>query len=95
MLYLASLCIPPCSFVVFCFLGLHTQNMEVPRPGGKLELQPLACATATAMPVPSFICSWQRRILNLLSKARDRPTTSWFLIGFVSTAPRWELPTYF
>ena len=42
----------------------------------------------------SHICdlyhsSWQRRILNPLSKARD--PTSWFLVRFVSAAPQWEL----
>ena len=47
--------------------------MEVPRPGAELELQ----LPATAMPDWSCICdlhhsSWQQRILNLLSKARDQ-----------------------
>jgi len=42
-----------------------------------LELQLLAYARATAFQDPSLICdlyhsSWQRRILNPLSKARDR-----------------------
>ena len=50
--------------------------MEVLRLGVKLELQLQAYATATAMQDPSHICnldhnSWQRRILNLLSEARD------------------------
>ena len=30
----------------FCFLGLHSRNMEVPRLGIKLELQLLAYAIA-------------------------------------------------
>ena len=51
--------------------------MEVPRLGVELELQPLAYTTATAMPDPSHICdlhhsSCQCRVLNPLSKARDR-----------------------
>ena len=51
--------------------------MEVPRVGVKLELQLLAYATATAMPDPSQVCdlnhsSRQHRILNSLTKARDR-----------------------
>ena len=49
--------------------------MEVPRLGGKLELQLLACATATATPDPSLICnlhhSSQQQILNSLNEARD------------------------
>ena len=59
------------------FLGLYPQHTEVPRLGVKLELQPQAYATATAMPDPSHIChphhsSQQRQILNLLNEARDR-----------------------
>ena len=62
-------------FVCFVFLGLHPQHMEVPRLGVEMELELLACSTA--MPDPSFICSlhhssWQRQILNPLSKARDK-----------------------
>ena len=39
----------------------------------------------------SLHSSRQCQILNSLSEARDEPTTSWFLVGFVSTAPQWEL----
>ena len=61
---------------LFFFLGPYLQHMEVPELGVDLELQLLACATATAMPVPSHVCNlwgsfWQRQILNPLSKARD------------------------
>ena len=65
-----------CLFIyLFCFLGLHPQHMEVPRLGVELELQLLACATATAAQDPSHICdlhhsSCQCQILNPLSKAR-------------------------
>ena len=71
--------------------------MEIPRLGVKLELQLLAYATATATRDPSHICnlhhsSWQRQILNPLSKARDQAQvlmdTSWF----ITTEPQWELP---
>lgn len=63
-------------FLFFCFLGPHSQHMEVPRLGVQSELQPLAYATATATPDPSHICdphhrSQQHQILNPLSKARD------------------------
>ena len=52
-------------------------HMEVPRLGGKSELQLLAYATATAVPDLIRACnlqhsSWQRRILNPLSEARDQ-----------------------
>ena len=51
--------------------------MEVPRLGVELELQLPAYATTTATQDASCICdlhhsSRSRRILNLLSKARDR-----------------------
>ena len=51
--------------------------MEVPRLGVKSEIQLPAYATATASQDPSPVCdlhhgSWQCRILNPLSKTRDR-----------------------
>ena len=51
--------------------------MEVHRLELEWELQLVAHATATAMWAPSRVCnlhhsSLQRRILNSLSKARDR-----------------------
>ena len=66
-----------CNVEKFCFLGLHPRHMEVPRLGVELKLQPPAYATATAMLGPRRICnlhhsSWQCRIPDLLSEARDR-----------------------
>ena len=62
--------------IFFVFSGLYPQHMEVPWQGVKLELQLLAYATATATPDLSRIynlhhSSWQCRILNPLSEARD------------------------
>ena len=61
----------------FCFLGLHLGHMEVPRLRVWSGLQPLAYATAT--PTPDLSCvynlyhsSWQCRIPNPLSEARDQ-----------------------
>ena len=50
--------------------------MEVSRLGVKLELQLPAYTTATATPDPSHVYdlyhfSWQWRVLNPLSEARD------------------------
>ena len=45
--------------------------MEVPGSGVKLKLQLPAYTTATATPDLSH-SSWQRRVLNSLSEARDR-----------------------
>ena len=63
--------------VCVCFSGLHLQHMEVLRLGVQLELQLPAYARATATRDPSCICnlhhsSRQRRIINPLSKGRDR-----------------------
>ena len=62
----------------FSFLGLHLRRMmEVPRLGVESEVQLLAYTTSIASPDLSRICdlhhsSRQCRILNTLSKARDR-----------------------
>ena len=71
--------------------------VEAPRLGIELELMLLAYATTIAMQDLSCICdlhhsSWQRQILNPLCEAREKPATSWYLVGFVSAAPRRELP---
>ena len=63
-------------FFFLVFLGPHLQHMEVPRPGVKSELQLLVYTTATATGDLSCICnphhsSWQRWILNPLSKTRN------------------------
>ena len=52
-------------------------HMKVPRLGVEAELQLPAYDTVTATPDPSCVCnlyhsSQQRRVLNPLSKARDR-----------------------
>ena len=63
----------------FCFiLGPNPQHMEVLRLGVESELYLLAYATST--PDPSCIrdlhhSSWQRQILNLLSRAKDQICT--------------------
>ena len=64
-------------FLFFVFLGPHPWHVEVPRPGVQLELQLPAYATATATPDLSHVCnlhhsSWQRQIINPLSKPRDQ-----------------------
>ena len=62
----------------FFFLGPHLRHMEVPRLGVDSEPQLPAYATPQpAMPDLSLVCdphhsSWQHRILNLLSEAKDQ-----------------------
>ena len=87
-------------FLFLVFLGLHPRYTEVPRLGVKSEIQPLAYTTGTAMPDPSCVCnlhqsSWQHQILNPLSKPGIEPASSWMLVRFISTEPRWELQTEF
>ena len=84
------MCLLVVFFFSFFFLGLHLQNMDVPRLGIRLELQLPAYTTAIVIPGPRCICdlnlhcsSWQCQILKLLSKARDRTCipmyTGWIL----------------
>ena len=64
-------------YLFFCLFWPHCpQHMAVPRLGVEWRRSP-AYATASAMQDLSRVCdlhhcSRQRRILNLLSKARDR-----------------------
>ena len=69
-------CIYVFIYIFWFFLGLRLWHVEVPRLGVEPELQLLAYSIATAMPGLSCICdlhhsSWQRQILNPLSKAGD------------------------
>jgi len=59
------------------FLGMYPLHMEVPKLGIKLEQQLQVYTNATATPDRSCIynvhhSSWQRWILNPLSKAKDQ-----------------------
>ena len=70
-------------FLFFCFLGPHPRHMEIPRLGGKSELQLLAYATA--------IAKWDPYGLRILREAGIEPETSWLLVGFVSAVSQWGL----
>ena len=89
-----QLTINMCLFLfLFCFLGPHMQHMEVPRLGAESDLQLLAHTTATAMPDLSHVfnlhhSSWQHRIFNPLSKARD-----WTCILMVTSCVCYHWPT--
>ena len=84
LLSISTLYFAHCLFI-YCFLVLHLWHMEVPsQVESELQLSPHT--TATAVRDPSCICnlrhnSWQRRILNPLSEARDQNRilmdTSW------------------
>ena len=81
---------------IFVFLGLHPWHMEVPRLRVQLELQLPAYTTATAMPDLSLVCdlhhsSGQHRSLTHWVRPGIKAATSWFLVRFISAAPRREL----
>ena len=64
-------------FILFFFLRLYLQHMEVPRLEIESELQLPAYTTATATLDLSHICDlqcslWQHQILYPLSEARDQ-----------------------
>ena len=79
------------------FLQPHLQHMEVPWLGVQLELQLPAYTTATATQGPSCICDLHHTAhdnagsLTHRTRPEIKPATSWFLDGFVSAVPRWEL----
>ena len=87
------------TFFFFVFSVLYPQQVEVPRPGVRLELWPLVYTTTTATPDLSRVfdlhhSSCQHRILNPVSKTRDRtlePACSCILVRFISAEPQWEL----
>ena len=81
--------LPPALFF-FGFFRPHSRHVEIPRLEIKREQ---VYTTATATPDPRCICklhhsSWQCH----WACPGIEPTTSWLLVGFVSTAPQWELP---
>ena len=87
-------------FLSFVFLGPHSWHMGVPRLGVESELLLPAYARTTATPDLSRVfdlhhSSWQRPILNPLRRPGIEPVTSWFLVGFISTVARQELPHNF
>ena len=64
------------NFFFFSFLGPYLWHTKVHRLVLELEIQLLACTTATATWDPSHVCdlhynSWQHQIPDPLSKARD------------------------
>ena len=87
-------------FILFLFLQLHLQHMEVASLGVKLELQLLAYTTATATPDLSHIYDLyhslqQCQILNLLSEARDRTRIlTDTMLTPSPNEPQWELLMY-
>ena len=70
--------------------------MEVLRLRVEWELRLPAYTTATATSDLSHVCdphhsSWHSRSLTHWARPGITPATSWFLAGFISAEPRWEL----
>ena len=83
------------NFFFFCFL-LRAVPVAYETSQAR-ELQLPAYSTATATPDQSLICdlhcsSRQHLILNPLKEVRDRTSSSWILVGFLTAEPQWELP---
>ena len=81
------------------FLGVLPRHMEVSRLGVQSELWLPSYARTTATRDPSRLCdphhsSRQRRIVNPLSKGRDRTRNSWFLVGFVNHCTTTGTPSH-
>ena len=85
-------------FFFFCFLGPHLRHMQVARLGVQSDMS-ATYTTATAMPDPTCVfdlhhSSCQCWILNLLSGVRDRPSSSWRLVWFITAELQRELPIH-
>ena len=83
-----------------CWIWAHPQHIKVPRLGVESELQLPAYTTATEIQDLSCVwdlhqSSWQRQILNPLSEARDQPSSSWILVGFITLWAMAGTPCFF
>ena len=86
-------------FIYFFFLGPHSRHMEVSRLGVK------SGARAAGLPHNHSNSGSRLHLRSTYTTAHGNarclthwvrpgiePTSSWILIGFVSTVPQWELP---
>ena len=80
--------------------GLHQRHMEVPRLGVKMSYS----CQPTPQPQPHQIPATSATYTAAHGNARSlthwvrpgmEPETSWFLVGFISGAPQWELRLFF
>ena len=84
-------------FLFAFFSGLHLQHMEIHRLGVESELWLLAYTTATQRQIRVVSATHTTSHSNAGSLTHRagpgiEPTTSWFIVGFVSAAPQQELP---
>ena len=90
LIFLGFVCVSVCSFG---FLGPHSWHMVVPRLGSNWSYQPTPeppqCQIQAAS-VTYTTADGNTESLTHWVRPRIEPATSWFLVGFVSTAPWWE-----
>ena len=80
------------------FLWPHPRHKDVPRLGVELELQLTATATATSTATarselhlrPTLQLMAMSDHLTHWARPRIEPVSSWILVGFAATEPRWE-----
>ena len=87
------------TFFFFCFLGPHLRHMEVPRQGSN---QSYSCRPMPqpqqhqirAVSVTYTTAHGSARSLTHWTRSGIEPSTSRFLVGFISAASQWELPQF-
>ena len=82
--------------ITVLFLGLHPQNMEVPRLGlnQSYSCQPTLQPQQCKIPAASVTCTTVHgNMASLTHQVRPgiKPTSSWILIGFITAESGWEL----
>ena len=82
-------------FFLFLFIYLFLLYRATPATYGGSQAKGQISCQPTPQPQKHRICKLHRqhRILNPLNEASMEPAISWFLAGFVSTAPQRELLT--
>ena len=83
-------------YLIFVFLGLHPWHMEVPRLGVQSDCScwptPLPQQHEIQAKSATYTATHgNTRSLTHWARPGIEPTTSWFLVGFVSAVPRREL----
>ena len=80
-------------FIFFVFLRPHPQYKDVPRLGGPIGTigASLRHSHSNARSVTYTTAHGNTRSLTHWARPGIEPTTSWFLVRFVSVVPWWEL----
>ena len=79
-------------FCLFVFLGLHPWHMEFPKLGLNRSCSHYARGRHSNAGSKPRLCPTPQ-LTAMLDPIE--PSTSWFLVGFISAAPWWELQIFF